>query len=485
MTIPGAHSGQVAQVHGRRRFLERSTWGLSAAALGHLFGLEGRTASQAPARTDPLTPREPHFPGSATNVIFLLMSGGPSQLDLFSPKPELQKWDGAALPLSRTRDLKLAFVKPTSAVMASPRTFRPYGESGIQFSDFLPHTASCADDICMVHSMHTDAFNHDPGELLLMTGATLLGRPSMGSWVVYGLGSESQDLPGFIVLGSGRGPSSGSNAWSSGFLPSSLQGTRFRSSGDPVLYLSTPEGTMNRELQRARLDAIRWINQRRHHVTGDDEIASRIASYELAFRLQSAAPDLLDFSGEPKPILEAYGVNQEPTHPYAVNCLLARRMVERGVRFVMLTHGDWDDHVKLDTQLEENCRITDQPVAALIKDLKQRGLLDTTLVVWGGEFGRTPMGQINRLDEAAGRDHHPNAFSIWLAGGGIQGGQTVGETDEFGLEIVKDPIHVNDLQATILHCLGFDHERLTYEHAGRKFRLTDVEGHVVGKLLRA
>ena len=393
MTIPGAHSGQVAQIHGRRRFLERSTWGLSAAALGHLFGSEGRTASQAPAHADPLTPREPHFPGSATNVIFLLMSGGPSQLDLFSPKPELQKWDGAPLPLSRTKDLKLAFVKPTSAVMASPRSFRPYGESGIQFSDFLPHTASCADDICMVHSMHTDAFNHDPGELLLMTGATLLGRPSMGSWVVYGLGSESQDLPGFIVLGSGRGPSSGSNAWSGGFLPSSLQGTRFRSSGDPVLYLSTPEGTMNRELQRARLDAIRWINQRRHHVTGDDEIASRIASYELAFRLQSAAPDLLDFSGEPKPILEAYGVNQEPTHPYAVNCLLARRMVERGVRFVMLTHGDWDDHVKLDKQLEENCRITDQPVAALIKDLKQRELLDTTLVVWGGNSGGLPWGR--------------------------------------------------------------------------------------------
>ena len=259
----------------------------------------------------------------------------------------------------------------------------------------------------------------------------------------------------------------------------------FRGSGDLVLYLLPPEGTLNRDLQRARLDAIRWINPKRRHATGDDEIESRIASYELAFRLQSAAPDLLDFSGGPKHILDAYGVNQEPTHPYAVNCLLARRMVERGVRFIMLTHGDWDDHVKLDKQLAENCRITDQPVAALIKDLKQRGLLDTTLVVWGGEFGRTPMGQINRPDKATGRDHQPNAFSMWMAGGGIRGGQSVGETDEFGLEIARDPIHVNDLQATILHCLGLDHERLTCEHVGRRFRLSDVQGRVVRKLLRA
>jgi hypothetical protein len=475
---------QFGQVHDRRRFLLRSTWGLGAAALSHLFSVEGRTVAQALPEASPLAPKQPHFPATAKNVIFLFMSGGPSQLDLFDPKPELRKWHGKALPASKTKDLKLAFVKPTSAVMASPREFKQFGESGIPFSDFLPHIATCANDICMVHSMHTDAFNHDPGELLLMTGSTLLGRPSIGSWVVYGLGSESQDLPGFIVLGSGKGPSSGSNVWSSGFLPSSLQGTRFRSNGDPVLYLSTPDG-MNQELQRARLDAIRWLNDKRRHVTGDQEIESRIASYELAFRVQSAAPDLLDFSDESPQTLKAYGVHQEPTHPYAVNCLLARRMVERGVRFVMLTHGDWDDHVKLDEHLAENCQITDQPAAALLKDLKQRGLLDSTLVIWGGEFGRTPIGQINRLDEAAGRDHHPNAFSLWLAGGGIQGGQAVGRTDELGLEIVEDSIHVHDLQATILHCLGFDHERLTYEHAGRRFRLTDVEGNVVKKLLRS
>ena len=475
---------RLAEVHNRRRFFQRSLCGLGTAALAHLCAVEGRTASQTLPPANPLAPKSPHFAATAKNVIFLFMTGGPSQLDLFSPKPELQKWHGKALPASKTKDLKLAFVKPTSAVMASPRRFQPHGESGIEFSDFLPYTATCADDICMVHSMRTDAFNHDPGELLLMTGATLLGRPSMGSWVVYGLGSESQNLPGFVVLGSGKGPSSGSNVWSSGFLPSSLQGARFRSAGDPVLYLSSPGG-VNAELQRARLDAVRWLNERRYVATGDEEIASRIASYELAFRMQSAAPDLLDLAGESPRTLNEYGIGQEPTHPFALNCLLARRMVERGVRFVMLTHGDWDDHVKLDEQLANNCRMTDQPTAALLRDLKQRGLLDSTLVVWGGEFGRTPMGQVNRLDEAAGRDHHPNAFSIWLAGGGVQGGQAVGKTDEFGLEIIEDAIHVNDLQATVLHCLGFDHERLTYEHVGRQFRLTDVEGRVVGKLLRA
>ncbi len=472
---------QFMEIDSRRRFLQRTMSGVGVAALAHLLGVEGRAG--AAAETNPLAPRQPHFAGSAKNVIFLFMTGGPSQLDLFSPKPALRQWHGKALPASKTKDLKLAFVKPTSAVMASPRTFTKHGQSGTEFSDFLPHIATYADDICMVHSMHTEAFNHDPGELQLMTGSPLIGRPSMGSWVVYGLGSESQNLPGFVVLGSGKGPSSGSNAWSSGFLPSSMQGTRFRGSGDPVLYLSNPDG-VDSELQRARLDAVRWLNERRYRSTGDREIASRIASYELAFRMQSAAPELLDFSDESPQTLQDYGVEQELTHPYAVNCLLARRMVERGVRFVMLTHGDWDDHVKLDEQLANNCRITDQPAAALVKDLKQRGLLDSTLVVWGGEFGRTPMGQINRLDEAAGRDHHPNAFSIWLAGGGVQGGQVVGRTDELGLEIVEDPVHVNDLQATILHCLGFDHERLTYEHMGRKFRLTDVQGRVVDKLLR-
>ena len=470
----------------RRAFFQRCAGGLGAIALAQLMAAEGRTATKAKgvSTVNPLAPKQPHFAPTAKHVIFLFMSGGPSQLDLFDPKPELKKWHGKPLPLSLTKDLKLAFVKPNAAVMASPRQFEPYGECGTEFSDFLPHTASCADDICLVRTMHTDAFNHDPGELLLMTGTTILGRPALGSWVSYGLGSESQDSPGFVVLSSGTVPSAGSNNWSSGFLPSAYQGTRFRSSGDPILYLSNPPG-INREIQRVHLDALRLLNEKQYNDTGDPEITSRIASYELAFRMQIAAPELLDFSKEPPSVLESYGVDREDSRPYAVNCLLARRMIERGVRFVMLTHGSWDHHAKIDENLKKHCDMTDQPTAALLQDLKQRGLLDSTLVIWGGEFGRTPMGQIERQDGQAGRDHHPNCFSIWLAGGGIQGGQVVGKTDELGLNVVEDKIHIHDLQATILHSLGLEHTHLTYRHMGRDFRLTDVGGHVVKKLLRS
>jgi hypothetical protein len=410
------------------------------------------------------------------------MPGGPSQLDLFDPKPELQRWHGKPLPPSLTKDLKLAFVKPNASVLASPREFKRHGRSGTEISDFLPHVASLADEICLVRSVQSDAFNHDPGELLLMTGSTELGRPALSSWVSYGLGSESQDLPAFVVLSSGTGPSAGSNIWANGFLPSIFQGTRFRGEGEPILYLSSPSG-INREMQRARLDALRVLNERRLKETGDPEIAARIASYELAFRMQIAAPELLDFSKESAAVMEAYGMNREATRQYGLHCLLARRMIERGVRFVMLSHGSWDDHQQLDKGLKKNCDAVDQPTAALLKDLKQRGLLDNTLVVWGGEFGRTPMAQISRLDEAPGRDHHPNCFSVWLAGGGVRGGQVVGKTDEFGLNPVEDPIHIHDLHATLLHCLGFDHTRLTYRHMGRDFRLTDVKGNVVKKLL--
>jgi len=306
----------------------------------------------------------------------------------------------------------------------------------------------------------------------------------MGAWVLYGLGSESQNLPGFVVLASGVGTSGGSNNWLSGFLPSSYQGTVLRSSGDPILYLSNPPG-VSRESQRATLDALRDLNEEHQQRTGDAEIASRVNAYELAFRMQSAAPELLDFSKESKATLEMYGVDKEPTHPFAVNCLLARRMVERGVRYVMLTHASWDDHTELNRKLKKNCDITDQPAAALIKDLKQRGLLDSTLVVWGGEFGRTPMVEIRKPEDAdnAGRDHHPLAYSMWLAGGGIRGGQVIGRTDDLCFNILEDPVHVHDLQATILHCLGFDHTRLTYNHMGRDFRLTDVAGQVVRKML--
>ncbi len=424
-----------------------------------------------------------HHAATAKSVIFLYMPGGPSQLDLFDEKPMLRQWHGKPLPPSATKGLKLAFIKPTAQAVASPRAFARCGQSGALISDLLPHLRKVADDLCIVRGLHTNAFNHDPGELELMTGHMQTGRPSMGSWIVNGLGAETENLPAFVVLNSGTPPSAGANNWSAGFLPSSLQGTPFRAAGEPIPYLANPPGVM-REEQRSRLDLLRTLNERKLAESGDREIAARIANYELAFRMQMAAPELLDFSRESKSTLNSYGVNHEPTHAYASNCLLARRMVERGVRFVLVSHGTWDDHNDLDKNLAKNCAITDQPAAALIADLKQRGLLDSTLVVWGGEFGRTPMSQQQRSDLGYGRDHHPDAFTMWLAGGGIRGGQSVGRSDDFGLQVVEDKMHVHDLQATILHCLGLDHERLTYRHMGRDFRLTDVEGHVMRKLLR-
>jgi len=454
---------------------------LSAAAG---FGsLALRNLLQAAPGPSPLAPKKPHFEPAARSVIFLFMPGGPSQIDLFDPKPALRKWHGKPLPASATKDLKLAFIKPNANAVASPRQFSRHGESGVEISDLLPHLSRRAGDMSVIRSLHTEAFNHDPGEMLLMTGSMQFGRPSMGAWVTYGLGTESRDLPGFVVLSSGTPPSAGVNNWSNGFLPSAYQGTPLRGSGDPILYLSNPEG-FTAQTQRARLDVIRQMNQKRLEETGDPEIEARIASYELAFRMQMAAPGLLDLSGESKQVLDSYGINQEPTHQYGLHCLLARRMVERGVRYVMLAHGNWDDHNDLDKNLEKNCRITDQPAAALLADLKQRGLLDTTLVIWGGEFGRTPMTQQQRTDIAYGRDHHPNCFSMWLAGGGVQPGITLGRTDELGLEAVEDRVGIHDLHATILHLLGFDHTRLTYPFSGRNFRLTDVEGNLVSKLLR-
>jgi hypothetical protein len=466
------------RIHTRRDFFHKVLGGLETLALAHVLAQEGRTAEY------PLKPRQPHFAPKAKNVIFLFMEGAPSQMDLFDPKPALQKYHGQSLPESLTKDLKLAFIKPTAAVLASPRVFKKHGQCGMELSDYIPHTASVADDICLVRSMVTDAFNHHPGQLLLFTGSTQFGRPTLGAWVVYGLGSESQNLPGFVVLASGVGTSGGAGNFSSGFLPSSYQGTLFRSSGDPILYLSNPKGVSDNQ-QRAVLDALRDLNTHRLTNTGDVEIASRINSYELAFRMQSSAPELLDFSKESPETLDLYGVNDEVTRPFATNCLLARRMVERGVRFVMLMHASWDQHTYLNRDLKKNCDKTDKPAAALIKDLKRRGLLDSTLVVWAGEFGRTPMVEVRntRDPENAGRDHHPNGYSIWLAGGGIKGGQVVGRTDELGFSVVEDKIHVHDLQATLMKCLGFDHTRLTYRHMGRDFRLTDVAGNVVDKLL--
>ena len=478
--------GEFERIQTRRSFFRDCAGGLGSIALWHLLAREGWAGSpvEAAPNVNPLAVKPPHFPAKVKNIIFLFMDGGPSQIDLFDPKPEMKKWEGQALPPSMTKDLKLAFIKPTAKVWASPRTFRRYGQSGIEFSDWMPHLANHADDLCMIRSMYTEQFNHHPAQLMLQCGTALVGRPTMGAWALYGLGSESDSLPGFVVLRTGGvSPGAGSGNWASGFLSSTYAGVPFRSSGDAVLYLSNPQG-VDQELQRSTLDGLRDLNEMNRLETGDIEIASRIASYELAFRMQMAAPELMDLSQESPSTLEMYGVNKKPTKSFGTNCLLARRLVERGVRFVQLMNGDWDQHTNLLKNLKKNCDIVDQPIAALLKDLKQRGLLDSTLVIWGGEFGRTPLVQGNDPSEGGeGRDHHPSAFSMWMAGGGIKSGQVVGRTDDLGLRIVEDKIHIHDLHATILHCLGLEHERLTFRHMGRDFRLTDVAGEVVHKLL--
>lgn len=463
----------------RRHFLDTCAAGLGTVGLAHLLAADGASAAASP---DPLVPRQPHFAPAAKNLIFLFMAGAPSQLDLFDPKPGLRKWHGEPLPPSMTKDMKLAFIKPTAKVLASPREFSRCGQSGIEISDYMPHLQTVADDVCLIRSMRTDQVNHHPGQSMFMSGSPLVGRPTLGAWLAYGLGSESRNLPGFVVLTSGRGASGGSSNFSSGFLPSTYAGVPFRKSGDPVLYLSNPPG-VSRDSQRLSLDTLRRLNEQNLERTGDREIAARIASYELAFRLQASAPGLLDFSDEAQGTLDEYGVESEPTSAYGANCLMARRMVERGVRVVMLVHASWDDHTNLDEGLKKNCDMTDKPVAALLGDLKRRGLLAETLVVWGGEFGRTSLGQLKHVGDKVGRDHHPNGYSLWMAGGGVRGGQVLGKTDELGLNVAEDPVHVHDLQATILHLMGLDHERLTYRHMGRDFRLTDVSGQVVRTLL--
>jgi hypothetical protein len=416
----------------------------------------------------------------------MFMEGGPSQYELFDPKPGLQKYDGQALPPSMTKDLKLAFIKPSAKIMASRFQFERRGKCGMELSELAPQLGSVADDITLIRSLHTDAFNHHPGQLLLFTGSIQFGRPTLGAWVLYGLGSESKNLPGFVVLTSGKGTSGGTSNFASGFMPSHFQGTLFRNQGDPILYLSNPPG-VSQGTQRATLDLVNDLNRMHQAETADLEIASRIASYELAFRMQMEAPGLMDFSDESPETIEMYGLNSDNQHrrQYATNCLLARRLIERGVRFVLMMDASWDDHTELNSKLPKRMQEIDQPTAALVKDLKQRGLLDETLIVWGGEFGRTPMVEIRKPEDSsnAGRDHHPNAFSMWMAGGGMRGGYVHGATDELCLHVTENPVHVHDLQATILHSLGFDHTRLTYRHMGRDFRLTDVAGNVVGELL--
>jgi hypothetical protein len=475
----------------RRDFFTSAASGLGLLALSSMLQRDVLLAASAPA--DPLAPKAPHFAPKAKNCIFIFMEGAPSQIDLFDPKPKLNELNGQPLPESMTKNVRFAFIKKeTARLMGSPRKFAKHGQCGMEFSDLLPHMATCADDLLMVRSMHTEQFNHHPAQLVMHCGRAAFGLPTMGAWLNYGLGSESRNLPGYVVLSAGRGTSGGASLWQSGFLPSVYAGVQFRSQGAAVLNLDNPAG-LPQELQRAGLDTLAGLNEARFEQMRDPEIQSRIAAYELAFRMQSAAPELIDLSKEDPKTLDAYGVNREDLkvnatraggpgqyRSFATNCLLARRLVERGVRFVNVVHASWDHHSNLDNELTFNAGMSDQPVAALIHDLKTRGLLDETLIVWCGEFGRTPLGE-NRggSKNVTGRDHHPNAFTVLLAGGGIKGGQIYGETDEIGWSVVRDPVHINDMHATILHLFGMDHLRLTHRFQGRDFRLTDVAGKVV------
>jgi hypothetical protein len=431
---------------------------------------------------DPMAPRPPHFAPKAKRVIYLFMAGAPSQLDLFDHKPALVKFDGKPVPAEVVKDQRYAFIQPDASLMASRFKFARQGQSGAELSEMLPHLAKVVDDIAILKSVHTDQFNHAPAQILLNTGSSLPGRPSMGSWVTYGLGSEAADLPGFVVLSSAAGTSGGAANWSCGFLPAAYQGVPFRSKGDPILNVTSPSG-VDPLLQRDTLDLVRGLNRQHLGAVGDPEIEARIASYELAYRMQTSAPELMDLSGESKETLELYGAKPGEAS-FANNCLLARRLVERGVRFVNLYHEGWDHHSDVAGGLKNQCGQTDRASAALVMDLKRRGLLEDTMVVWGGEFGRTPMVESNAaLGRSLGRDHHPQAFTMWFAGGGIKPGITLGATDDLGFHIIEEPVHVHDIQATILHLLGLDHTRLTYKTQGRDFRLTDVSGTVVDKLL--
>ncbi|TDI45002.1 MAG: DUF1501 domain-containing protein [Acidobacteria bacterium] len=461
----------------RRYFFERAGFGVGGAALLNLLEGESR-ASSAQYLTRP---------AKAKNIIYLFMAGAPSHMDLFDDKPKLRELDGQICPPELLQGERFAFIEGAPTILGSPYTFDRYGQSGTELSELLPHLAEVVDDIAVVKSMHTGQFNHAPAQIFMNTGHQIVGRPSMGSWLTYGLGSENEDLPGFVVLLSGESdPDGGKSCWGSGFLPTIHQGVEFRSQGAPVLYLENPDG-VSAESRRASLDTIGELNAERAKVVGDPEIDTRIASYELAYRMQTSVPELMDISNEPESVHSAYGT--EPGQAsFANNCLLARRLVERGVRFVQLYHWGWDHHGTssvddIATALPALCEQTDRASAALVKDLKERGMLDETLIVWGGEFGRTAMNEGRNNSKFIGRDHHPRAFTMWLAGGGVTPGITVGRTDELGYNIVEDPVDVHDLHATALHLLGVDHERLTYRFQGRDFRLTDVYGKVVSKLV--
>jgi uncharacterized protein (DUF1501 family) len=459
----------------RRHFLRDCGYGLGKAALASLLVGEARGA-------DAFAPKKPQFPAKAKAVIHLFMAGAPSQLELFDNKPALAKLEGKPLPPEVIKGQRYAFIRPEAGVLGPRFKFAKHGKSGAELSEMLPHLAKVVDDIAILKSVHTDQFNHAPAQIFFNTGFGQPGRPSMGSWITYGLGCESKNLPAFVVMSTGGGISGGSAVWSSGFLPTTYTGVRFRNSGDPILNLSPPPG-VDDELQKETLDLVGKLNQKHLDAVGDPEIATRTASYEMAGRLQSAAPELIDLKKETKETLDLYGV--DPAKPsFARACLLARRMVERGVRFINIYHEGWDAHSDVVGNHKGMCAATDKASAALVADLKRVGLLDSTLVVWGGEFGRTPMVESNAtLGRSLGRDHHPQAFSIWMAGGGIKPGITYGSTDELGFHPAEKGVHIHDVQATILNQLGLDHEKLTYRYAGRDFRLTDVFGKVVKDIL--
>ncbi|MCA8995897.1 MAG: DUF1501 domain-containing protein [Planctomycetaceae bacterium] len=464
---------------GRRTFLRHAGLSLGGIALSQLFARE----SQAATATRPMDARPAHVPGKIKNVIFLFMAGGPSQLELFDPKPVLKKFHGENPPASLIEGRRFAFLKPDAKLLGTNKSFAKYGECGMDLSDQIPYHRQIVDEVTWLRAVKTDVFNHGPAKLFMNCGFQAPGRPSMGAWVTYGLGSESESLPGFVVLQSGpRGPRAGNALWSSGFLPTSYQGVPFRSQGSPILNLENPPG-ITRDAQRDFTSTVGQLNQLRMDQLGDPEIATRIHAYETAFAMQMAAPELTDISQESATTLAAYGA--EPGKgSFANNCLLARRMVERGVRFVQLYHTDWDHHggggADLDDALAKVCLETDRASAALVLDLKARGLLDETLVIWGGEFGRTPMGEPR---DTLGRDHHIDAYTMWLAGGGLKPGYIHGATDELGFGPTEGEVHVHDLHATILHLMGLDHKRLTFRFQGRDYRLTDVHGSVVKEIL--
>jgi hypothetical protein len=475
MTINTKLRSALAQHVCRRWFFRDCAVGLAGVTAGLYFAREAGAAASSGRST---APREPHFAAKAKRVIYIFQAGAPSHLELFDPKPELTRRDGQLPPADLLQGYRAAFINPNSALLGPKYKFTRYGQSGMEISELLPHIGSVADDICLVRTMQTDAVNHAPAQILMNTGSQQFGRPSFGAWTLYGLGSEGEDLPGFVVLTSAKGTSGGASNYGCGFLPTRYGGIPFRSAGDPILYLSNPRG-IDEETQRASLDTLQRLNELAFQDTGSPETAARIQSYEMAFRLQTSAPELMDLGNESRETLAAYGIKDPKEASFARNCLLARRLAERGVRFVQLFHEAWDQHSNLTKDVKKNALDTDQASAALIQDLKQRGLLHDTLVIWGGEFGRTPMVQGGN----DGRDHHNRCFSIWLAGAGLRAGHVHGQTDELGFNVVSEPVHVHDFHATLLHLLGLDHTRLTFRFQGRDHRLTDVHGKLVRGIL--